>query len=100
MAVSVSNNTVEMTAAGDEFLVTAIVQSVRFKGEAGSLPADQIEITDPVTGGVIWSSNATLANSSEAELMHSGNRSSRTWRNGFRLNTLTGDRGTVYVRIV
>lgn len=99
MAVTVTQNVVELTAQGDQVAQGAVVQSVRVVADVSSLAGDVVELTDPVTGGVLWQTKVVSSVGAEAELTASGSKSGRTWRNGFRLNTLTGDRGTVYVSL-
>ena len=100
MATTVTNDVIEMTDAGDEFAQILTAQSIRFVGEAGSLAADVITLTDPVTTGVLWTSFAGGPFSSESELTTAGDKSGRTWPNGVRLDVLTGNRGTVYIRFL
>ena len=99
MAVSVANDTFELTAQGDAVLMPLVVQSVRFVAEAGQLAADEIILTDPVSGGVLWRTYGGSAIAAEAEMISTGGRSdSSKWTNGVELSTLTGNRGLVYVR--
>ena len=98
MAVTVTQDTVELTAQGDQFLLCTIPQSVRVVASAGSLAGDVVTISDPVTSGVLWSTSLSGPNTSEAELTTAGNRNGRTWQNGFEVSVNTGDRANVYVR--
>ena len=100
MAVTVTQDVIEMTAALDEVDIPIVPQSVRFVADPASLAGDIIQLIDPVTSGVLWAGYAGGVTGTEAELMSSGDKNARTWRNGVRLGTLTGDRGTVYVRYV
>lgn len=100
MVTSVTADVIQFTAAGDQILQPVVPQSVRFVADPASLAGDVIELVDPVTSGVLWSGYAGGVTGTEAELMSSGSLNSRVWPNGVQLGTLTGDRGTVYVRYV
>lgn len=100
MVTSITADVIELTTTGDQLLMPVIPQSVRFVADPASLPGDVIQLVDPETLGVLWTSYAGSATGTEAELMSSGSLNSRVWPNGMRLGTLTGDRGTVYVRYV
>lgn len=99
MAVTVANDTFEMTAQGDSILMPLVVQSVRFVAEAGQLAADEIILIDPVSGGTLWRTYGGAAIATEAEMISTGGRSdSSHWSNGVEVGTMTGNRGLVYIR--
>lgn len=100
MAVTVTQDVIEMTAAADEILQPVIAQSVEFVPAVGSLMGDVVTLTDPVTGGVLWTRNVNGPIASRQTLMSSGDGNARAWRNGVRVGTLTGNNGTVYIRYV
>lgn len=99
MAVSVANDTFELTAEGDDILMPLVIQSVRFVAEAGQLAADEIILVDPVSGGVLWRTYGGAAIATEAEMISTGGRASfSTWPNGVEVGTMTGNRGLIYLR--
>lgn len=100
MAISVTQDVIEFTEAGDEITFPIVPQSIRFVADPASLAGDVITFVDPVTLGVLWTGYAGSSTGTEAELMSAGDKNARAWRNGGRLDTLTGNRGTVSVRYV
>ena len=94
MAVTVNQASgyIEMTEAGDEVARYLNVKSVRFVSETGQLAADVIQLVDPqATSEVLWE-NYGVADPSVEEAT-----GEKAWRNGVRLETLTGDRGKVHI---
>ena len=98
MAVTVSYNKFRLDTAGDEINMPLIIQSIRFVAEAGNAAADVILLVDPTNTSIdLWRTFAGSATGTEAELQSAGDRSTRVWRNGVRLETLTGNNGFVYL---
>lgn len=94
MAVTVNQNAgvIELTAAGDEVAMPVFVKSVRFAAGAGQLAADVITLVDPqATSETLWTTFGMSAQATEAELIE------KMWHNGFRVGTMTGDRGNIYI---
>ena len=98
-AVAPSQNTFTLTEVGQNYLNPVNVQSVRFVAAPATQASDAVVLVDPITGGELWRSYGRSVTNVESELIGTGNGTSRIWPNGFRLDELTGNRGTLYVRI-
>jgi hypothetical protein len=94
MAVTINQNAgvIQMTAAGDEVRLPLWVKSVRFVAEVGQLAADVIQLSDPLaTSEILWETFGMAATATEAELIE------KMWHNGVRVQTMTADRGRIYI---
>lgn len=90
----VSAGLIELTAAADQFVDSLVPLSVKFISEGATVAGDLAILVDPVTGDTLWSD--VLSGPGDSKLEEFVNL--RTWPNGARLGTLTGDRGTVAIR--
>lgn len=97
MAVSVTQDTIKMTAEDDSITIALKVQSVRFFRESGNSDTDIIILTDPVSGGELWRTYAGAANSVEAQLKSTW-KGGLVWPNGVTLSALPSDNGQVFIQ--
>lgn len=98
MAVTITQDVIQMTEEDDEVTIPLNVLSVRFVAEVGNNAADAIILTDPVTGGVLWRTYAGSTTGVEAQLMAAGRNRGAHWPNGAALTGLPADNGLVYIQ--
>lgn len=99
MAAVAQQSNIVMAAAGDVFSNPLVATLIRFVPDAGaSLAGDRVVLTDPVTTEILWEMTVQGPNVPESDPQAAGDRNNRTWPNGAVLSTLTGDRGTLYIR--
>lgn len=98
MAVTLlSGNIIQMTAAGDEITLNCRVQRIRWDSTSAQT-GDQLEISDPAnTSDILFESLAA----GPYHFMDTGDlspgRQGMKFGTGLRIQTMTGDRGTVRV---
>lgn len=87
-------NNYRMTAAGDQITDAIWIKSIRWNAGAASVADEVLDLVDPTaTGDLIWTTVSAGSDYVEQTVYSSP----RFFRNGIRIQTMTNNRGDVYV---